>query len=325
MGRDIDRDTTPKGVERAAGSGKSASGRGTAGNNASPSARAAEKDPGRPDKETETRFPEPDRDRQKVRGDDPISPQARDALRPGRMFQMSPTELETLRDIGRFRTVAVEDLTHHRYAGEGTQMQQDLRSLMDQGLIQKRTAWLNNNQGKLSVVVLTRAGKNALEQVRDQSSAQVFFSGFVKPAEVAHDAAIYRMFHKESARIEKDGGKIRRVVLDYELKQKVYSPLAKARALPPLEYAKRQIEVAQATHLKVVAGKIPLPDLRIEYETAEGDLTRVDLELATHHYHGSHLRVKAEAGFKMYAAGDSVSRCSAALDGPEITAEIFSL
>ena len=140
----------------------------------------------------------------------------------------------------------------------------------------------------------------------------------------SRDAAIYRMFQKESAFIENAGGKVRRIVLDYELKRRIYSPLAKARRVSLPEYLRRQQEVAKEVGLKVVSGKIPLPDLRIEYETAEGDMARVDLELATHHYHGSHLETKAEAGFKMYAAGDT-GRLTAALEEREITAAIFSL
>ena len=35
------------------------------------------------------------------------------------------------------------------------------------------------------------------------------------------------------------GGRVRRVILDYELKAKVYAPLAKARRLPPERYARR--------------------------------------------------------------------------------------
>jgi len=57
--------------------------------------------------------------------------------------------------------------------------------------------------------------------------------GLSNPMKVAHDAAIYRMFHKEAGLIEADGGTIKRVVLDYELKRKVYSPLAKARGAAP--------------------------------------------------------------------------------------------
>ena len=118
---------------------------------------------------------------------------------------------------------------------------------------------------------------------------------------------------------------MRRVVLDYELKQKAYSPLAKAKALPAAEYARRQEEIARENGLKVVQGHIALPDLRIEYETSSGQQTHVDLELATEHYRGSHLASKAEAGFKMYAAGADADHLSSVLEEREITAEIFSL
>ncbi|MBK7929288.1 MAG: hypothetical protein IPJ98_17970 [Bryobacterales bacterium] len=52
-------------------------------------------------------------------------------------------------------------------------------------------------------------------------------------------------------------------------------------------------------------------------------MTRVDLELATHHYHGSHLQTKIDAGFKLYADGGA--RGTKPLEERELTAEIFSL
>jgi hypothetical protein len=242
----------------------------------------------------------------------------------GRIFRVSERERRTMEDIGKFRTIAMEDLVN-RYGGNAGRMRQDVRSLAAQGLVQRRPVWLSPRNEKLTVLVLTRAGKDLLEQAPSRDTSQTLYAGFVKPAEVAHDAAIYRMFQAEARRIEQDGGRVRCVVLDYELKQKVYSPLAKVKGLPALDYARRQIEVAQANHLKVVAGKIPLPDLRIEYETSRGDLARVDLELATHHYHGSHLQTKAEAGFKMYAPAEDSGRLSAVLEEREITAAILSL
>lgn len=226
-------------------------------------------------------------------------------------------------EIGRFRTVAVGDLANHLYQGKATQMQQDLRFLTAMGLIQRRTALVAQGRAKLAVLVLTKAGKRVIEG-RGLPESQAVYAGFVKPAEVAHDAAIYRMFHKEAEKIAGQGGIIRRVVLDYELKRTIYAPLAKARNLPPLEYARKQAEVAQANGLKVVSGKIPLPDLRIEYDTAQGERTHVDLELATHHYHGAHLQLKAAAGFKIYAEGGGCMR-TPVNEEREITAEILSL
>jgi hypothetical protein len=242
----------------------------------------------------------------------------------GHMYRTSPAERETLHDIGRFRTVALTDLAHYRYQGSAAFMQQDLRALRAQGLLQTRTVWSGPKSEKLALVALTKQGKRLLEESGSRSG-QALYSGFVKPAEVRHDAAIYRMFQAEKQKIEQAGGRIRRVVLDYELKQKVYSPLAKAKRLPPLDYARLQAEVARQNGLTVIEGKIPLPDLRIEYETPEGDLAHVDLELATGHYHGAALQAKAEAGFKMYAADGSASRLSRVLEEREITASILSL
>jgi len=135
------------------------------------------------------------------------------------------------------------------------------------------------------------------------------------------------MYQAEAARLEADGGRLKRVVLDFELKKRVYSPLAKAQRLATLEYARTQARVAEENGLKVIQSKIRFPDLRIEYETANGQSASVDLELATEHYRGDHMSVKSGAGFKIYAdsashPGGSYGR-SPALDPDHLT-EIFS-
>jgi hypothetical protein len=262
----------------------------------------------------------PDRENKEPRSRAPQAIQER-----GYTYQISPAELDTMREIGRFRTIAIEDLRRTLYRGDASQMREELRSLRDQGLLQLKAARTRNGREKLPVVVLTKIGKTIVARERADDSGQKFYAGFVKPGEVAHDAAIYRMYQAEAAKIERAGGKIRRVVLDYELKHKIYSVLAKARALPPAEYAKKQAEVAKENGLIVVKGKIPLPDLRIEYETREGEQARVNLEVATQHYHGGALAAKAEAGFKMYAVDGSGGHLSKVLDDHDIVAEILSL
>jgi hypothetical protein len=185
----------------------------------------------------------------------------------------------------------------------------------------------------LEVLVLTREAKELLASVEREDSRQVWYVGLVKPREIAHDAAIYRMYETEAAQIKSRGGVVRRVVLDYELKASIYATLAKARSVPRLDYAKRQREVAQANGLQVVGGRIPLPDLRLEYEMPEGGVTKVDLELATYHYHGAYALAKTKVGFKLYADGPSAARLSARLtrgrgpvpDGPGLTDAILSL
>ena len=221
----------------------------------------------------------------------------------GYRYQVSQAEFQTMHEIGRFRTINVKDLAHYLYKGKTAELREDLGSLRAQGLIQCRTVWTGRKTKKLTLAVLTKVGQCVLEN-QSQGSSQQVYAGLVKPAELAHDAAIYRMYQAEAEKIERVGGRIQRVILDYELKQKIYTPLAKARPkLAPSEYARRQAEVAAQNGLKVVGGRILLPDLRIEYESRDGANGQVDLEFATHHYRGSHMRGKVEAGFKMYARG----------------------
>lgn len=136
---------------------------------------------------------------------------------------------------------------------------------------------------KDQLLTVTRAAKQFLESTKPQGlhSSQALYHGFVKPREARHDAALYRLYHKVAQQIEQQGGKKLRVILDFELKRTIYRELAKSASLTPSEQAHHKKRIAEAHGLKVVDSKIPLPDLRIEYETGEHQQTRVDLELAT--------------------------------------------
>jgi hypothetical protein len=204
-------------------------------------------------------------------------------------------------------------------------MREELRSLARQNLVQRKTVWTGRHRDKETFWALTEQGKRLARRNGAIPSRQALYAGFVKPAELRHDAAIYPMYQKEAQRLTKEGARIQRIVLDYELKKKVYSPLAKAKSLPASEYARRQSEIAEEHGLRVINGHIVLPDLRVEYETADGSTEYIDLEVATANYHGSHASEKAAAGFRMYASPDTAERLSRALEEREIIAEIFSL
>ena len=242
-------------------------------------------------------------------------------------FLIRPSDIEAMETIGKFRTVASEDLARFHFKGNASHMDGRLRELRGQGLVGRRTLQIGR-EGRLEVLFLTKQGQRLVTQERHQDESrkrdpQALYAGLKKFAEIAHDAAIYRMFRAEAARIMKEQGRVQRVVLDYEFKKRVYSPLAKARGLPPEEYRKLQDEVARDNCLAVVDGKILLPDLRIEYETREGEMARV--ELATDHYKPGQLRDKARAGFRIYRMAQDRSGSSAVWEDRELTAEILSL
>jgi hypothetical protein len=75
-------------------------------------------------------------------------------------------------------------------------------------------------------------------------------------------------------KIEGQRGRNLRVVLDYEMKKRFFSDLAK---LGPGRVSSEQKHLVAERHgLRVVRGKIPVPDIRIEYEARDGDRARVD-------------------------------------------------
>jgi hypothetical protein len=237
---------------------------------------------------------------------------------------LNSNEQKTIWDVGRFRMVATADLAREHYKGNHARMQQDLGHLSQLKLIERHDFPVNNRSRALSVVTLTKAGKQLLSSfdLNRSGSAQAIYSGAVKPREVAHDSAIYRMCLAEAERIEAEGGRVSRVVLDYELKKDVYAKLAKDDDLPPLARAEHHKEVADENHLPVVEGRIAFPDLRIEYEMADGESRHIDLELATRNYRAAHIQSKAGAGFKVYVDTNS-GRLAAVLNDHNLIAELL--
>ncbi len=226
-----------------------------------------------------------------------------------------------LQTVGAFRTVAVTDLARHAYHGDRDQMDADVRTLMRQGWLERHTMPGRRGGRAMEVLVLSKEGQ-AFAATHATLDDQRMHTGLVKPKELAHDAALYPMAQAEGARIGRAGGTVRRVILDAELKGEVAS--ARNR-LGIGNEAERTAAVAQALHLNVVGGTVQIPDVRLEYETREGTMARVDLELATEHYKPSQVAAKAQAGFTIYAPASQTGRLSAALDERGIIAEIFSL
>lgn len=241
-----------------------------------------------------------------------------------RKYNLRDSEVAALIEIAKFRSVKTDDLVEIQYEGNADRATQDLRNLTAQGLIQRRTLPSTKKEQLLTV---TRSAHAFLDRNRPKglTANQSLHHGFVKPREARHDAMLYRLYEKASEKIEKEGGTNLRVVLDYELKRDLYRELAKLKSLPQPEQDARREQIAQEHGLKVVDGKIPLPDLRIEYETRDHEQSRVDLELATRDYRGHHLAEKGKAGFSIYAPADDASRVRAAAQDPHLISEILSL
>jgi hypothetical protein len=255
-----------------------------------------------------------------------------------RDYRLRESESRMLATVGTFRVVRADDLVQG--VGESTLKETpvqtsrdvwtgDLRSLAEQGLVELRTVEINHQSTR--IVVLTRQGKALLESARTPGPDrdQEFHAGLVKPRELAHDAQLYRLYQAEAARIESAGGTVTRIALDYELKRDYQRHLHRhqpggpdsaprrnrgsdyggdVRPPRPDEPAFRATPMndaesfARATGLPIVDGHVEFPDLRIEYEDADGRLAYRDVELVTEHYSRAQLAGKHAAGFAMYRA-----------------------
>jgi len=240
----------------------------------------------------------------------------------GRTYRLRDSEIATMIELGKFRAVAREDLADFAYDGDEVRMRPDLENLLRQGVAEMKII-PHEETGSRQLLTLTKIGHRFLTDTRAAGKEQALYHGFTKPREAHHDADLYRLYQKAAAKIESQGGRNLRVVLDYELKKHLYHDLAKLGKDRNSPASKRA--VAEQHGLKVVRGKIPLPDVRIEYETRDGEKARVDLELATGHYRGRNLAEKVRAGFAIYAHADEASKLRRVLDQQELTAEILSL
>jgi hypothetical protein len=239
-----------------------------------------------------------------------------------RTYLLRDSEIHSLKEIGTFRVIAAADLAKYAYGGNREEMEKDVRRLVRQSLVSDKTVEIPQKKN-LRVVTLTKAGHRLLKNTKLVPDSQPIYHGLVKRREVKHDADLYRLYQKEAARIRRGGGKLVRVLLDYELKRNLNRELA--RLEPEKENPDAKERIAAKHSLRVVNGKIPLPDLRMQYETSELELRHIDLELATREYRPRTIAEKAFAGFSLYGRPEDARRLRRVLDEREIPAQILML
>jgi hypothetical protein len=239
-----------------------------------------------------------------------------------RAYLLRNSEMHSIKEIGKFRVIAVSDLAKYAYGGNRERMDKDIRRLAQHSLVSDKTVEISQKK-TLRIVTLTKTGHRLLKNTNQLPDDQPIYHGLLKPREVKHDSDLYRLYQKEAARIERGGGRPVRVLLDYELKRNLNRDLAQMGPEYDDPHAKERI--AEKHGLQVVNGKIPVPDLRVEYETPELELRHVDLELATRDYRPRAMAAKAAAGFSLYGRSEDASRLRRVLDEREITARILTL
>ena len=219
-----------------------------------------------------------------------------------RVYEINRTEGRMLATIGAFRVVAEADLHDAR---DDTRKAQ--RHLDQEGLLRSSPVSSDDR-----AVVLTDRGRDLLEanryerDDRSHEPPQAFWAGLRKPRELTHDTNVYRAYQRAEQRLRGDGGRVRRVVLDYELKRDYQ------RFLHERNRGKKDCDGRPDREPEEIAcwarehdlpyddGHVRFPDARIEYEDRDGRSRHEDLEFVTGHYRGAHAGSAAKCGFTCY-------------------------
>ena len=232
--------------------------------------------------------------------------------------QLRPEERRAMLELGRFRVVRTDDLADAVYGGKPRTLREDLGYLRSKGLVTTRHINLRRDGKRRSidrveVAALTKDGRAWLRKSGEVPTGQAIYAGFVKPREMEHDSLVYRAYGKEAEKITDQGGTNLRVKLDFEIKADVQKAIyAERKADPTRDIAEIKEQVAKQQELPFLDGRIQIPDARIEFDREpksgedidQGSLTgHEDIEVLTAAYSAGHLRAKAQAGFRAYAAG----------------------
>jgi len=229
-----------------------------------------------------------------------------------RVYEINGTESRMLATVGAFRVVAESDLHDGR---DDTRKAQ--RHLEREGLL--RTSPLSSDD---RAVVLSDRGRDLLEanrreRERSWERRQSFYAGLRKPRELTHDSKVHRAYQRAEERLRRQGGRVDRVVLDYELKrdyQRFLHERNRGRKDCDGRPDREPEEIARWARehdLPYEDGHVHFPDARIEYEDRDGRSRHEDIEIVTGHYRGAHPGAVARSGFSCYlAVGGILGGCA---------------
>lgn len=227
----------------------------------------------------------------------------------GRDYRLNGNDVRVLATVGALRVVPANELPG---SDVRTPRQTDrmLERLENRGLVRSMPYVVGDTRTR--VVTLTDKGRELLEANRSRAATvggrQAYYAGINKPRELAHDARVHAAYESASERLVERGARIRRVVLEQELKaeyQRFLQRGNRGRSDADGRPDRNQEVIARWAHehqLHYEDGHVQIPDVRIEYEGRDGRPGIEDVEVVTPHYRGAHAAGKRAAGFSRYRA-----------------------
>lgn len=225
----------------------------------------------------------------------------------GRTYTLRGSETRLLTTVGALRVVNAADLREPEQPARAAE--RDIERLRDAGLVDTFTAVVDGQRA--TVLTLSEDGLDLLESVRGEERSgpeQTFHAGPATPRELQHDLKVLHAYREAADDIRASGGRVRRVVLERDLKREYQQFLhalnreRRSSSGRPTRDAADIARWAAERQLPEHDGHVQFPDARVEYEHADGRLDVRDLEVVTPHYRGAHAAAKARSGFSTHRA-----------------------
>ena len=226
----------------------------------------------------------------------------------GRDYELSGNDVRVMTKVGAFRVVPANELRASN-PRTPTRPARDLERLRERGLV--KTMPYVVGRTRTTLVTLTDRGRDLLEARRlpdSREAQQKFYAGVSKPRELAHDTRVHAAYERAVEKLEGQGTRVRRIVLEEELKadyQRFLQRGNKGRHDGRGEPERDREAIARWAReheLPCHDGHVDLPDARIEYVDRDGRPGVEDIEIVTPHYRGAHAAAKAASGFSQYRA-----------------------
>ena len=214
---------------------------------------------------------------------------------------------DCLQDVGLYRCASHPDLVESHFSGNRFAATKGLDRLVRSGAMHRHQA-RGPNGGTFTVYTLTKSGAALAQRLavkRGLDRDQRAWSGMVKPREAPHDADVAKACRKEIEALTGRGCRLRRVLIDAELKGILAKRSEAARAKDGKEEADRaRRQAAAELHLPVdQQGHVQIPDAQLQYVDAAGNIGRVNVEVTSDQYSGASIQAKSGAGFSMHGSG----------------------
>ena len=246
------------------------------------------------------------RDRPENRGRPPRPAGARGEARDGARRSLKDRLDGALLDVAVHRGVAYRDIADRHFGGHPYAARRGVDRLIRAGyLAQSREA--GPKGGSFLVLHATPRGADAarsLARTAGLDPDQRAWSGLGRKSDLVHDTAVYRAAREHRDRLAGEGARVTRTRLDAELRGIVARRSEEARVrggARAADAARRR--AARELGLPVLeSGKVLYPDAQVEYLDRDGNVGRVNIEIATEHYKPESVASKAKAGFAVHGA-----------------------